>query len=232
MARATAVARLAHGTHPVRRDAGPLSPGLRDERSAGSLAGACAAATFPASKCPRRALREHSFAATPAADRAGRPVRPAVRARRLRRRVRRAAERRAEPRDGPAGDHRPGEPRAPRRGGRRPEHGRRRGDAAAAARRAPARRVGGELPPAGPYGVAVCFLPAGRRAPRRARAAAQPTPSRPRASASSAGATSRSRRTTSASPPTGSRPTSSSSSSAAVARARRATRTPSSASST
>ena len=77
------------------------------------------------------------------------------------------------------------------------------------------RGVIGERAAAAParYGVGVCFLPAGRRAPRRARAAARAARSRPRASASSAGATSRSTRTTSASPPTASRRTSSSSSS-------------------
>ena len=72
--------------------------------------------------------------------------------------------------------------------------------------------IGEELPPAGEYGVAVCFLPQDDGAPRGARAACSSTPSRARASGSSPGATSRSRRTTSASPPTGSRPTSSSSS--------------------
>ena len=112
------------------------------------------------------------------------------------------------------GDHRAREPRAPRRGGRRPEHRRRRRDPAPAARRAPARRhrrgaaAAGRLRRRG-------LLPARRTSERRAELEAllDRAPSRPRASASSAGATSRSTRTTSASPPTTSRPTSSSSSS-------------------
>ena len=44
--------------------------------------------------------------------------------------------------------------------------------------------IGAELPPAGRYGVAVCFLPQERRAPRRRSSSCSPTRSRPRASAS------------------------------------------------
>ena len=74
-----------------------------------------------------------------------------------------------------ARDHGAGEPRAPRRRGRRPEHGRRRRDAAADARRAPARaRRGSELPPAGRLRRRRLLPPAGRGAPRRARARCSP----------------------------------------------------------
>ena len=62
--------------------------------------------------------------------------------------------------------------------------------------------VGAELPPPGAYGVGVCFLPAGRRSAAAELERLLEDTWRPRASASSAGATSRSTRTTSASPPT------------------------------
>ena len=92
--------------------------------------------------------------------------------------------------------------------------------------------IGDDLPPPGQLRRRGLLPAPGRRAPRRARGAADRAPSRPRASASSAGATCRSTRTTSASPPTTSRPTSSSSWWRPRRRTASRTRTPSSASST
>ncbi len=115
--------------------------------------------------------------------------------------------------------------------GRRPEHGRRRRDPHADARRVPARAGRAGPAAAGPLRRRR-LLPAagrGRAAPSSRRCSRRP--STPRASASSAGATCRSTRTTSASPPTSTRPTSSTWSSPPRATSP-TTRTPSSASCT
>ena len=94
-------------------------------------------------------------------DRAGRALRPRVRARRLRRRVRRAAgRRRARTRRSQRAITGAREPRAPRRRRRRPEDRRRRGDPAAAAGRAlPRRRRRRAAAAPGSTASRVCFLP-------------------------------------------------------------------------
>ena len=115
-------------------------------------------------------------------------------------------------RDRRARDRRAREPRAPRCRGRRPNTG----DGAGILLQLPDEFIRGvidaELPPPGAYGVCVCFLPREEERRERARAAARGHRRAPRASASSAGATCRSTRTTSASRPTSTRRTSSSSS--------------------
>ena len=132
------------------------------------------AATFPRSASgPPPAHREHAMhRRTARPTQSGRPVRPHLRARCLRRRHGRPAQRRAHARDGPAGDRRAREPRAPRRRGRRPEHRRRRRDAHAAPRRAAA--CGHRRGPAAARRLRRRrLLPApGGGAPRRARGAA------------------------------------------------------------
>ena len=105
------------------------------------------------------------------------------------------------------------EPRAPRRGGRRPEHGRRRRHPAPDAGRVHPRRDRRGAAAAGAYGVGVCFLPRDEERRAELEQLLERHGRAPRASASSAGATSRSTRTTSASRPTCTRRTSSSSSS-------------------
>ena len=84
------------------------------------------------------------------------------------------------------------EPRASRRRGRRRRHRRRRGHDAAAPGRALSRRARRCASAAGRYGVAVCFLPRDAARAAELERAARPRPSRPRGSASSPGATSRS----------------------------------------
>ena len=75
-------------------------------------------------------------------------------------------------------------PRAPRRrGGGRGHRRRRRHPGPAPGRACCAPRSGFELPEAGRYGVAMCFLPERRVRPRARRAADRARPSRPRASA-------------------------------------------------
>ena len=103
-------------------------------------------------------------------------------------------------------DHGAREPRAPRRRGRRPEHGRRRRDPAADARRVLPRARRGGPAAAGRLRRRRLLPPAGRASAAPSSRRCSPTRSRPRASASSAGATSRWTKDSSASRPTGSRP--------------------------
>ena len=152
--------------------AGPLRIGATPRRARATAERGAIRATFPAPSAHASPFGSTALPPRPRPTRTGRPVRPRIRARRLRRRVRRAAERRTEPRDGPAGDHRPREPGAPRRGRRRPEHRRRRRDAAAAARRAAARRHRRRPPARRPVRRRGLLPPAGGGAPPRAGAAA------------------------------------------------------------
>ena len=136
-----------------------------------------------------------SCTSTPAGHR---PLRPPLRARRLRCRLRRTARQRAHARghrDGPA---RAREPRAPRCRGRRPAHRRRRGDPRPDARRVLPR--GRRLRAAAGRPVRRRRAASCRRTRRAARSSSSSSSSTSasRASTSSAGATSRSTRTTSA----------------------------------
>ena len=139
-----------------------------------------------------------------APHRAGRPLRPGLRARRLRRRLRRPPRRRAvrtrrwTARSSRSRTSSTAGPRAPT-----PTRATAPGSCCRSPTSSSAASCGEELPPAGAYGVGVC-LPARRtRAQReRARGLHRHRGRRAtRASASSAGATSRRTRTTAASPP-------------------------------
>ncbi len=121
------------------------------------------------------------------------PLRPAVRARRLRRGLRRQHQGQEVPRDHPPGAHHPAEPRPPRRLRLRGQHRRRRGhpdaDAARVSAKGLRRERASSCPPEGQYGVGMVFLPpdAARARASASRFSARSSPRK--ASASSAGAT-------------------------------------------
>ncbi len=162
---------------------------------------ACATVGMPAKGVQLRAgctvPREHFHEpAQHAAAKGRRPLRPPLRARRVRRGHGGAAGQPADARGGHAGDDGAREPRAPRRLRGGPEHGRRRGDPDADARRAAARGRRLRAAAAGRIRRAD-VLPADRHGPRAASGvAARADRRRPRVSGCSAGATCRSTRST------------------------------------